>query len=101
MAGQERDYTALPYFFSDLLDFGFEVWGDLTAWDQTVLRGSLESGSFALYYFDRGKIVGVLAVDRPHEEREPMQRLVGARVRYEDVAHRLGEAASGLDGLIE
>jgi hypothetical protein len=53
MAGEEKPYTTLPTFFSDLFDLSFEVWGDLTAWDQTVLRGSLpapgasEGGSYA------------------------------------------------------
>jgi 3-phenylpropionate/trans-cinnamate dioxygenase ferredoxin reductase subunit len=101
MAGEAKRYTALPYFFSDLFDLSFEVWGDLTSWDRTVLRGSLEEGSFAFFYFDGGQMVGVLAVDRPDEERKPMQHLVRVRVRYEDVAARLREAAAGLDRLIE
>lgn len=46
-------------------------------------------------------MVGVLAVDRPDDERKPMQHLIRARVRYEGVAVRLREAAVGLDRLIE
>jgi 3-phenylpropionate/trans-cinnamate dioxygenase ferredoxin reductase subunit len=41
MAGEDKAYKTLPYFFSDLFDLSFEVWGDLTAWDQTVLRRQL------------------------------------------------------------
>ena len=98
MAGEEKPYTSLPYFFSDLFDFSFEVWGDLTTWDRTVTRGTLESGSFALYYFDQGKMVGVLAVGRPDEERKPMQELVKARPAYEDVATRLVDEGVDLGG---
>lgn len=101
MAGEEKPYTALPYFFSDLFDLSFEVWGDLTAWDQTVLRGALEGGSFALYYFDRGKMVGVLAAGRPDEERKPMQALVKARPAYEDVAAKLSDEGVSLSTLVE
>jgi NADPH-dependent 2,4-dienoyl-CoA reductase/sulfur reductase-like enzyme len=100
MAGEGKAYAALPYFFSDLFDLSFEAWGDLTTWDQTVLRGSLESKSFALYYFDRAKIVGVLAVDRPEEERKPMQGLVRARLLYEDLASRLRDERVDLNGVI-
>jgi NADPH-dependent 2,4-dienoyl-CoA reductase/sulfur reductase-like enzyme len=100
MAGEAKRYTALPYFFSDLFDLSFEAWGDLTAWDQTVLRGKLEE-SFSFFYFYRGQMVGVLAVDRPDEERKPMQHLVRARVRFESVSGALAEAAVGLDKLIE
>lgn len=89
MAGDEKPYASLPYFFSDLFDFSFEAWGDLTSWDQVVRRGSLESGNFAYYYFDQGELVGVLASGRPDEERKPMQALVRARPAYEDVAAKL------------
>ncbi len=101
MAGEEKPYTALPYFFSDLFDFSFEVWGDLSAWDRTVTRGTLESGSFALYYFAREKMAGVLAVGRPDEERKPMQALVKARPAYEDVKARLTDEAVDLSTLVE
>jgi 3-phenylpropionate/trans-cinnamate dioxygenase ferredoxin reductase subunit len=89
MAGDEKPYTSLPYFFSDLFDLSFEVWGDLTSWDQVVRRGTLDSGSFAYYYFDQGKLAGVLASGRPDEERKPMQALVKARPAYEDLAAKL------------
>jgi 3-phenylpropionate/trans-cinnamate dioxygenase ferredoxin reductase subunit len=100
MAGEEKPYTALPYFFSDLFDLSFEVWGDLTSWDQTVLRGTLEGGSFALYYFDRGKMVAVLATGRPDEERKPMQALVKVRPAYGEVAARLSDEGIALDILV-
>jgi NADPH-dependent 2,4-dienoyl-CoA reductase/sulfur reductase-like enzyme len=99
MAGEEKPYTPLPYFFSDLFDLSFEVWGDLTAWDQTVLRGTLESGSFAFYYFDQDRMVGVLAAGRPDEERKPMQALVKARLAYEDVAAKLRDEGVDLSTL--
>jgi hypothetical protein len=74
------------------------VWGDLTAWDRTVTRGTLENRSFALYYFDQGRMVGALAVGRPDEERKPMQALVKARPTYEDVAARLVDEGVDLEG---
>jgi 3-phenylpropionate/trans-cinnamate dioxygenase ferredoxin reductase subunit len=100
MAGEERPYRALPYFFSDLFDFSYEVWGDLTAWDQTVLRGSMETGSFALYYFDQGTMVSVLASGRPGKERKPMQALVRARPAYVDVARGLVDEGVDLGTLV-
>ena len=101
MAGEVKPYTALPYFFSDLFDLSFEVWGDLTAWDQTVLRGSLEQDSFAIYYFDQGKLAGVLTAGRPDEERSPMQGLVKARARFDAVAAGLGDEGIDLATLVE
>ena len=101
MAGEGKPYTTLPYFFSDLFDFSFEVWGDLTAWDQTVRRGAIARGSFALYYFHQGRMVGVLAVDRPDEERKPMTALVKARPMYSDVGAKLSDEATDLSTMVE
>jgi 3-phenylpropionate/trans-cinnamate dioxygenase ferredoxin reductase subunit len=99
MAGEERPYETLPYFFSDLFDVSLEVWGDLTAWDRTVRRGAVESGSYAFYYFDGGQLTGVLAVGRPDGERKPMQALVKARPAYDDVAGSLADEAADLAAL--
>jgi NADPH-dependent 2,4-dienoyl-CoA reductase/sulfur reductase-like enzyme len=101
MAGNAKPYTALPYFFSDLFDLSFEVWGDLTSWDQAVLRGSLESNSFAYYYFDQGRLTGVLAAGRPDGERKPMQALVKARPAHGEIASRLPDEAVDLSVLVE
>ena len=88
MAGEGKPYTALPYFFSDLFDLSFEAWGDLTAWDQTVLRGSL-GGAFTLFYFSQGTMVGALAVGPTDEARKQIPTLIRARPAYQAVAAKL------------
>lgn len=101
MAGEEEPYTALPYFFSDIFDLSFEVWGDLRSWQRTVLRGDLDGGSFAFFYFDDGdRLTGVLAVDRPDEERKPMQTLVRQRPAYDQVGEGLRSEGTDLRDLI-
>jgi NADPH-dependent 2,4-dienoyl-CoA reductase/sulfur reductase-like enzyme len=100
MAGDQGPYTTLPYFFSDLFDFSFEAWGDLSDWDTTVLRGDLEGGSFAYFYFLKARLVGVLAVGRPDAEREPMQRLVRLGVQHEKVAAALRDSETALAELV-
>lgn len=100
MAGRDESYTALPYFFSDLYDFSFEVWGDLSNWTQTVRRGSLEDGSFAYYYFEQGRLIGVLAVGRPDQEREAMKSLPDQQPAYADVAEKLADESYDLKQLL-
>ena len=99
MAGADERYEDLPYFFSDLFDLSFEVWGDLDTCDQVVRRGDLEARNIAYYYFNEGRLVGVLAMGRPDEEREPMQALVRARPQHRDVAKHLQDATSDLSAL--
>ncbi|NLE43603.1 MAG: FAD-dependent oxidoreductase [Chloroflexi bacterium] len=101
MAGEEKPYKTLPYFFSDLFDLSFEAWGDLTNWDRIVERGSIDDGSFALYYFERGRTVGVLAAGRPSSERKPMMALVKARLEYEEIGRDVANEASDLASLVE
>lgn len=100
MAGEEEAYNALPYFFSDMFDLSFEVWGNLASWERTVERGSLEERSVVYYYFDEGKMVGVFAMGRPSEERSPMQELVKARVAYDEVADVLRDEGVELETLL-
>jgi NADPH-dependent 2,4-dienoyl-CoA reductase/sulfur reductase-like enzyme len=100
MAGAEEPYTPLPYFFSDLFDLSFEVWGDLSSWDETVRRGELDARNVAFYYFADGKLTGVLAMGRPENEREPMQELIRARPAYDDVAKQLRDESINLSDLV-
>lgn len=101
MAGADEAYTELPYFFSDILDFSFEVWGELTGWEDAVLRGSLEDHSFAYYFFRDGKLAGVLASGRPDEEREAMKTLPRQRPAQDQVADVLADEEADLDQLLD
>ena len=102
MAGEDEPYTTLPYFFSDLFDLSFEVWGDLSDWERTVTRGELEERSFTFFYFaGDAKLSGVLTMGRPDEEREPMQQLVRARPAYDDVAAQFQDESQDLADLVD
>ena len=101
MAGNPRPYTTLPYFFSDLFDFSIEVWGDLTRWEKTVVRGEPAEGGFALFYFDEGRLVGALSAGRPSGERKPMQSLVRARPMYESIASLVSDEGVDLTTLLQ
>jgi 3-phenylpropionate/trans-cinnamate dioxygenase ferredoxin reductase subunit len=100
MAGQPKPYTTLPYFFSDLFDLSFEAWGDLSAWDWVVQRGSLETGGFTFFYFAQGRMVGVLTANRSESERAAMEPLVRARLAYDRVAAQLGDERADLTALV-
>jgi NADPH-dependent 2,4-dienoyl-CoA reductase/sulfur reductase-like enzyme len=101
MAGEQKPYTSLPYFFSDMFDLSFEVWGHLTSWDQTVLRGEVGGSSYKLFYFHQGTLVGVLTVGRLGDVRGTIPKLVKARLAYDDVADQLGPEGVELNSLLE
>lgn len=85
MAGENKPYAAVPYFYSDLFETALEVWGDLSAWEQTVQRGHPESGHFYLFYFSGGLLSGVLVGNPTEEERKEMPALVRTRAGHSEV----------------
>jgi 3-phenylpropionate/trans-cinnamate dioxygenase ferredoxin reductase subunit len=99
MAGAGKPYTVVPYFYSDLFGYALEAWGDLTAWEQTVQRGEPASGHFFLFYFNQGRLTGVLVGNPSKEERKLMPVLVRTRGTYGEVAVKLADERVGLEAL--
>ncbi len=100
MAGAGEAYTRIPYFFSDIFDLSFEVWGNLDDWDRTVARGSLEANSVSYWYFGGDVLVGVLALGRPDDERGAMEQLVGRGLTYDNAAEALADESTPLNDLL-
>lgn len=68
MMGADEPHRAVPYFFSDLADWAsLEYVGPATSWDEEVIRGSIEAGSFSVSYLDGGRVAAVLSVGRPED----------------------------------
>ncbi len=63
MLGQDVEHDTIPYFFSDLADWSsMEYVGPGSG--EPVIRGSLESGEFAAFYIDDGRVTAALSVGR-------------------------------------
>lgn len=101
MAGASEPYSRTPYFFSDIFDLSFEVWGSLDGWNRTVARGSLEEGCVSFWYFAQDILVGVLAIGRPDSERAAMEQLVVRGLAYNEVSQGLQDESQQLDELVE
>ncbi len=68
MLGRGGDYDVVPYFFSDLSDWAsLEYVGPAHEWEQEIIRGSFEDGSFTVFYVHDGRVAGALAVGRPDD----------------------------------
>jgi len=57
-------YAPVPFFWSDQYDLTLQYVGHAAHWDELVVRGSLESGSFSAFYLDGGRLYACLAVNR-------------------------------------
>jgi NADPH-dependent 2,4-dienoyl-CoA reductase/sulfur reductase-like enzyme len=96
--GDRKPFSHVPYFFSDVFDLSYELWGDSEGATQTVARGDLNSSSFSVWWLKQGRLVSAFAMNRPDEERQAAADWVKAKQlvspdRLADNNRALGEAA--------
>ena len=84
MLGQDLEHDVVPYFFSDLADWlSLEYVGPAYDWDEEILRGSLEEGTFTNWYLKRGCVQAALAVGRSDDLEQARRLIASGRVLEE------------------
>jgi NADPH-dependent 2,4-dienoyl-CoA reductase/sulfur reductase-like enzyme len=68
--GDHAPFVHVPYFFSDVFDLSYELWGDSDGATQTVVRGDMESSSFSVWWLKKAQLIAAFTMNRPDEERE-------------------------------
>lgn len=68
VAGLDKVYNALPWFWSDQYDLKLQISGLSQGYDEVVVRGDRTgSRSFAAFYLKNSVVIAVDAVNRPTE----------------------------------
>ena len=97
MLGRAQDHDVVPYFFSDLSDWAsLEYVGPALQWDEEVVRGSLDEGSFSVWYLDGGSAAAALSVGRS-DDLEHARRLIASNAGVPPEA--LGDPHTDLEEL--
>jgi 3-phenylpropionate/trans-cinnamate dioxygenase ferredoxin reductase component len=99
MLGRDVPHTEVPYFFSVLAGLGeLEYVGPASSWDEEVLRGSLQDGSYTNWYLKEGRVVAALTFGRS-DDLDHARRLLAEKPAL-DASQRaaLGDVALDLDG---
>ena len=60
MAGAHEPYMHMPYFFSDLFEFGYEAVGEVDSRLETFADWQKENDTGVIYYLKDGKVGGVM-----------------------------------------
>jgi 3-phenylpropionate/trans-cinnamate dioxygenase ferredoxin reductase subunit len=60
MAGQNRPFEKMPYFYSDLFEFGYEAVGQVESRLETFADWEKENDTGVIYYLRDGKVRGVM-----------------------------------------
>jgi NADPH-dependent 2,4-dienoyl-CoA reductase/sulfur reductase-like enzyme len=88
MAGGDQPHDVVPYFFSDLADWAsFEYVGPAGAWDEEIVRGSIEDGEFSHWYLRNGRVVAALAVERSRDLDHARRLIVDGTTLDEERRH--------------
>ena len=87
MLGQRVHYDEIPWFWSDQYDANLQYAGFHTKWDQLILRGRVDSGSFLACYLNDGRIDAAVGFNRGRDVRRAMTLIKERRsVNREELA---------------
>ena len=69
MLGKRMAYDEVPWFWSDQYEANLQYAGFHVNWEQLVVRGRLDSGSFLACYVNEGRIDAVVGLNRAKDVR--------------------------------
>ena len=97
--GEYRDYTGIPYFYTDQFDLGMEYsgFGDLARNADVVYRGDRAARRFVAFWLADGQVVAGMNVN-VWDVNETVQRFISSGVRVE--ANRLADESIALEDLL-
>jgi len=72
MMGRDTPYDEIHWFWSDQYEHTIQYAGHHREWDDLVIRGNLESRSFAAFYMLGGRVQAAVSVDRPADVQDAM-----------------------------
>jgi NADPH-dependent 2,4-dienoyl-CoA reductase/sulfur reductase-like enzyme len=82
LTGQDRRNESVPWFWSDQYDLKLKMVGLSQGYEQLVLRGSPDAGSFCAFYLKGRRVLAVDTVNRVPDFMVA-KRLVGERIEVE------------------
>jgi 3-phenylpropionate/trans-cinnamate dioxygenase ferredoxin reductase subunit len=91
MAGARELFTYMPYFYSDLFEFGYEAVGDVNTELDTFADWQKENDTGVIYYLKDGRVRGAMMCNvwgKLEAVRELMRK--GERVTPEDLRGAIG-----------
>ena len=98
MLGRDVPHDVVPYFYSVLADWGeLEYVGPAYEWDEEILRGSFEEGSFTNWYLKDGVVKGAVTFGRS-DDLDTARRLLVAGLAVDEAQRgALGDLQASLD----
>jgi len=87
MVGASKPFASVPFFWSEQFGTAIRYVGHASSWDQILVDGDMDSGSFAIRYFCDGVHRATASVGRDRDNLEDEIQLEGmAHIKTEAVA---------------
>jgi 3-phenylpropionate/trans-cinnamate dioxygenase ferredoxin reductase subunit len=83
LCGKPRRNESIPWFWSDQYDLKLQMVGLSEGYERTVVRGSFEQRSFAVFYLQGNRIIAADLVGRPADFMAA-KRLIAERLEVEE-----------------
>jgi 3-phenylpropionate/trans-cinnamate dioxygenase ferredoxin reductase subunit len=98
LLGQDRPFTATPWFWSDQYDCKLQMAGLSTGADEWAVRGDMAGTSFSVYHFRAGRLIAVDSVNAA-KDHLMARKLMDAGVS--PTPAQAGDASFDLAGLLK
>lgn len=95
--GERQAFVHVPYFFSDVFDLSYELWGDSNGATKAIMRGDVNNSSFSVWWLSGDHLIAAFVMKRGDEERELAPEWIKSKQRLSpdrlaDVKRPLKEA---------
>jgi 3-phenylpropionate/trans-cinnamate dioxygenase ferredoxin reductase subunit len=101
MLGNDVPHEEVPYFYSVFADWGeLEYVGPAYEWDEEIVRGSMEEGSFTIWYLKDQMVKAALTFGRS-EDLDHARRLIRSAAALDERQRAaLGDMNADLGGVV-
>jgi len=72
--GSDKEYAAVPWFWSDQYHVKIQMAGLITDYDQTVVTGEPDDDKFSIFYFQNDQLIAV------HTANHPVNHMAARRI---------------------
>ena len=98
--GEKEPFVHVPYFFSDVFDLSYELWGDSAGASEIVVRGDSNTSSFSVWWLKDNRVAAAFVMNRPDEEREVAPEWIKSqqRVSAERLSDKKGSVREAIPG---
>jgi len=79
LVGKPRAYDALPWFWSEQGAQRLQIAGLTTGFQQAVIRGDVESGSYSAFCYAGDTLLGIESINRPADHAHARRLLAAGR----------------------